>query len=173
MDKQTDGCTHDDKNPCPRGKKSFLSLDLFVLSLCQNKNKNVNLIDLKVGKYLNYHFNKYLLQYFQEVQKSRVTKPDYHQFETGHIHNQLQRMGWKHPRQLIFCDRYKGSNHLVLFMRYFFLHQVCLQSIPCGLIEMYWAKNVNNQSLTTLCSCFLLSCGNQVMTTCPLVVMVM
>ncbi len=138
MDRQTDRCTHDDKTPWPRGKQSFFSLDLFVLSLCQNQNQNVNLVDLKVGKYLNYHFHKYLLRYFQEVQKSRLTKPDYHQFETGHIHNhQLQRMGWKHLCQLIFWNRYKRSNHLVLFMRYFFLHQICLQSIPCGLIEIY------------------------------------
>ncbi len=40
------------------------------------------------------------------------------------------------------------------------INQVCLQSIPCGLIEMYWAKckhSSSHTSLTTLCSCFPLS----------------
>ncbi len=39
--------------------------------------------------------------------------------------------------------------------------------MPCGFIEMYWAKckQLNSHtSLTTLCSCFPLPKGNQVMT---------
>ncbi len=31
----------------------------------------------------------------------------------------------------------KGFNQLTLSMRKVFLRQVCLQSIPCGLIKMY------------------------------------
>ncbi len=48
-----------------------------------------------------------------------------------------------------------------------FIHQIFLQSIPCGFIEIYWAKcklSKSHKGLTNLCSSFLLSYGSQVMT---------
>ncbi len=52
----------------------------------------------------------------------------------------LKELNWRKA----FCQKLdldnsqvKGFNQLTLSMPYVFLHQVCLQSIPCGLIEMY------------------------------------
>ncbi len=69
-------------------------------------------------------------------------------------------MHWMWNIHLLMDWKCKGFNQVALFMRYIVLHQVCLQSMPCGLIEMYSAKcNQSNShtSLITICSCFRLS----------------
>ncbi len=52
------------------------------------------------------------------------------------------------------------SSHTCQPYGFLLLHQVCLQLIPCGLIDMYWAKCKQSNSYTslrTLCSHFRLS----------------
>ncbi len=48
----------------------------------------------------------------------------------------------------VLSNYIKGFNQLILSMWNIFLHQVCLQSMPCGLIEMCTEQNINNQRLT-------------------------
>ncbi len=51
----------------------------------------------------------------------------------------------KHDKRLFLRNAtHNGFNHLALFMWKIFLHQVCLQPMPCGHTE----PNVNDQTLT-------------------------
>ncbi len=66
-------------------------------------------------------------------------------------HHQVQQT--THNVILKLCHD-KGFNQLTLFMGSILLHQVCLQSMPCGPIDLYSAKCNRSKShtrLTTLC----------------------
>ncbi len=84
------------------------------------------LLDTRV---LNYHLLQRCSDHVQCIFYFYLRSQFYSVYITGVIYKQT-------PWMLIY-HLYKGFNQLTLSMRKIFLHQVCLQSIPCGLIKMY------------------------------------